>query len=127
MNQIQNKSVYLAAPKRLLNSDLYTRASKFIMEQNPVGLLNARGLFESNDQWFNHYDEYLIACNVIVIVSDNAIVGKGCYTEFQHFKDRDCKAYHYIETGKTKTLIEIKKLQIINDDNWIDYAVIKYN
>jgi hypothetical protein len=127
MWELLDKSVYLAAPKRLLNSDLYSRAAKFIIEQNPIGLLNAHGLFESNGQWFKHYEDYLTACNVMVVVSDNAIVGKGVYTEYHFFKDRDDKIYHYIETGKTKTLIEIKKLHILDADNWIDYAVIKYN
>ncbi len=127
MIDIQNKSVYLAAPKRLLTSDMYSRASKFIMEMKPLGLLNARGLFESNQTWFDNFESVISSCNVMIVVSDNTIVGKGVYTEYQFFKDRRCPVYHYIETGGIKTLIEIKKLLVINENDWIDYAVIKYN
>jgi hypothetical protein len=125
MIEISNKSVYLASPKRLYTRPIYDRAYWYLERMKPIEILQARYAFKDNNDWLNN-KSMLDVFDIMVVVSDNALVGKGVWTEFKQFKDNKKTVYHYCESGGFKTLIEIQKLQIINSNDWIDYAVIKY-
>jgi len=62
----------------------------------------------------------------MIIVSDDMLVGKGVYTEYNYFWYRSCKIYHIIEFGKSFHLIPVKRLRIVDDDDWTNYAKIQY-
>jgi hypothetical protein len=131
MNEINfsDKIVYLAAPKRLLSSDLYDRAFRFMLARSK-GVMNPRWMFANNQDWLNNYEERLEPCNVMVIVSDDGNVGKGVYLEYNYFFSRHCKIYHYDESEFNfeveQSLYEVKRLQIVDDEDWSDYAIIQY-
>jgi hypothetical protein len=135
MNEINfsDKIVYLAAPKRLLSSNMYDRAFRFMLARSK-GVMNPKWMFANNQDWLNNYEQRLEVCNVMVIVSDDKIVGKGVYLEYDYFFSRHCKVYHYVEDEESgddlfeviQSLYEVKRLQIVDDEDWSDYAIIQY-
>jgi hypothetical protein len=116
---------YLAAPKRLFYTPLFQRAYSYASRKT-IGVLDPRGMFKSNQEWLDTFEQKLSICDVMIVVTDNLIVGKGVYLEFQYFIDRYCKVYHYFESGGSVYLIPIKKMEVIDDDDWKDYAAVKY-
>jgi len=134
-NELSTKIVYLAAPKKLLSSDMYDRAFTYLLQRS-AGVINPRWMFSSNEDWKENFAKRLIEakCSAMVIVSDNGIVGKGVYTEHMHFFDSHCPIFHYVEDAHfyegyerpiyDQSLEPIKRLQIIDDDDWVNYAKI---
>jgi len=133
-----DKVVYLAAPKRLLSSDLYDRAFRFMLAQSK-GVMNPQWMFKDNADWLANMDKALSVCDVMVIVTDDNFVGKGVHTEYQHFVNRFCDVYYCIdeeivkdndddneETEYTQELVNVKDLVIENENDWVDYAVVRY-
>jgi len=125
MIDLSKNIAYLAAPKRLFYTPLFERAYSFLTEE-AIGVLDPRGMFKSNQDWLNNFEQKLSICDVMVVISDNEIVGKGVYLEYNYFVDRYCKVYRYVETGGCVYLIPIKRMMIIDNDDWRDYATIKY-
>lgn len=125
MIDLSKNVVYLAAPKRLYESHLFAQAYDFLISRT-AGLLDPRGMYKSNQDWLANYETRLSICDTMVIVSDDNYVGKGVYKEFNYFRDRFCKAYHYFVAGKTVYLMPVTKLKIVDDDDWKDYATIQY-
>jgi hypothetical protein len=117
--------VYLAAPKRLFTSSMFDRAYRYLTKK-AIGVLDPRGMYKSNDEWLRKYEQKLSICDVMVIVSDNEIVGKGVYLEYGYFVDRYCKVYHYLEAGGKILLMPIKRMLVIDNDDWRDYATFEY-
>lgn len=131
--------VYLAAPKRLLSSDLYDRAFRYLLARSR-GVMNPRWMFESNQDWIDNYQSRLMEANVMVIVTDDNLVGKGVYKEYMHFFERHCKIYLYDEEmdcdeefafedekcAIISSLIRVKSLKIVDENDWRDYATVKY-
>src|SRR5215471_20300141 len=101
---LKNNIVYLAAPKRLFDSEIFDRAYRYAQSQCSA-VLDPRGVFRSNDEWKDNFERVLEICDVMVIVSDDGMVGKGVYEEYRYFRRRFCKIFHYTETGKNKYLI----------------------
>lgn len=133
-SNLKQKVVYLAAPKQLLSSDEYDRAFTFLLFQSK-GVVNPRWMFSSNQDWLENYEERLKIADAMVIVSNRGMVGKGVYLEYNYFRDRFCKVYHYIEREDEryteislrydKSLEEIKRIEIVDDEDWVNYALIK--
>jgi hypothetical protein len=131
-----DKVVYLAAPKRLLSSDLYDRAFRFMLAQSE-GVMNPQWMFKDNADWLANMEKSLSVCDVMVIVTDDNFVGKGVFVEYRHFLLRGCDIYYYIESDfcvdsdgeeiePTQELVEVIALVIENKNDWVDYAVIRY-
>lgn len=125
MIDLSKNVVYLAAPKRLYDSHLFANAYAYLMPKC-AALLDPRGMYKSNQEWLANYETRLSIADTMVIVSDDMYVGKGVYIEFNYFRDRYCKAYHYFIAGKTPYLMEVKALKIVDNDDWRDYATILY-
>ncbi|HEY7161331.1 MAG TPA: hypothetical protein VH815_08725 [Acidobacteriota bacterium] len=127
MNRIDlsKNVVYLAAPKRLFYTPLFDRAYRYLTKK-AIGVLDPRGMYKSNQEWLATFEQKLSICDVMVVVSDNEIVGKGVYLEYNYFDDRYCKVYHYVETGGSVYLIPIKRMMVIDNDDWRDYATFEY-
>jgi hypothetical protein len=134
-----DKTVYLAAPKRLLSSDLYDRAFRFLLAQSK-GVMNPQWMFKDNADWLANMDKALSVCDVMVIVTDDNFVGKGVFVEYQHFVNRFCDVYYYVEdeefvdenydgdycTKLNQELVTVKHLVIEDENNWKDYATVKH-
>ena len=125
MIDLSKNVVYLAAPKRLFESHLFAQAYQYLLPKT-AGLLDPRGMYKSNQDWLENHEASLSICDTMVIVSDDMLVGKGVYKEFNYFRDRFCKTYHYFIAGMTPYLVEVKSLKIVDDDDWRDYATIQY-
>lgn len=130
MIDLSKNVVYLAAPKRLYESHLFAQAYSYLITKT-AAVLDPRGMYKSNQEWLDNYETRLSICDTMIIVSDDMLVGKGVYKEFNYFRDRYCKAYHYwhphlFGNGNTPALMEIKLLKIIDNDDWRDYATIQY-
>jgi len=138
MIDLSQKIVYLAAPKRLLISDSYDRAFTYLL-QRCAGVINPLWMFSSNEDWKENFEARLVEAkaSAMVIVSDNGIVGKGVYTEHLFFFESHCPIFHYIEneefidenwdsivTTFNQYLEPVKRLQIIDPDDWKEYAKI---
>ncbi len=135
--KLNDKVVYLAAPKRLLSSDLYDRAFRFMLAQSK-GVMNPAWMFKDNADWLANMEKALSACDVMVIVSDDNFVGKGVYVEYKHFVKRFCDVYICVdeeivkdydddeETEYTQELVTVQHLIIDDENNWKDYAVVRY-
>jgi hypothetical protein len=136
MIDLSKKIVYLAAPKKLLSSDEYDRAFTYLL-QRCAGVINPRWMFANNEDWKENLISRLIQskASAMVIVSDNGIVGKGVYTEHLFFFESHCPIFHYVENPQivegyerpfyNPELEKVKSLQIIDPDNWKEYAKIK--
>jgi hypothetical protein len=122
---LSEKVAYLAAPKRLFHTPLFDRAYSYLTKK-AIGVLDPRGMYKSNAEWLRMYEQKLSICDVMVVVSDNQIVGKGVYLEYNYFVDRYCKVFHYVETGGSVYLIPIKRMMVIDNDDWRDYATFEY-
>jgi hypothetical protein len=132
-----DKVVYLAAPKRLLSSDLYDRAFRFMLARSK-GVMNPAWMFKDNNDWLANMGKALSACDVMVIVTDDNFVGKGVHTEYCHFVKRLCDVYICVdeeivkdydddeEIEYTQELVKVKDLVIENENDWTDYAVVRY-
>lgn len=125
MIDLSKNVVYLAAPKRLYDSHLFANAYAYLMPKT-AALLDPRGMYKSNAEWLANYETRLSICDTMVIVSEDFMVGKGVYTEFNYFRDRFCKTYHYFIAGSKPYLMEVKSIKITDDDDWVNYAVIQY-
>lgn len=127
MIDLSKKVVYLAAPKRLYDSHLFAQAFGYLLPRCH-SLLNPRGMYKSNQDWLDNYETRLSIADTMIIVSDDMLVGKGVYKEFNYFKDRFCKAYHIFKSHSSSQfyLMEVKKLKIVDDDDWSNYATIQY-
>lgn len=125
MIDLSKNVVYLAAPKRLYESHLFANAYSYLMPKC-AALLDPRGMYKSNQEWLENYETRLSIADTMIIVSDDMLVGKGVYLEFNYFRDRFCKSYHYFIAGKTPYLMEVKALKIVDNDDWRDYATIQY-
>lgn len=142
MNEIDftGKTVYLAAPKRILSTDLYDRAFRYFLARSK-GVMNPRWMFENNQDWLDNFETKLRDADVMVIVTDDNFVGKGVYLEYNYFFSRHCKIYYYLEeefshydddenpyTGENfhQSVVAVKRLEIDDDENWKDYAVVRY-
>lgn len=125
MINLHQNVVYLAAPKRLYDSHLFAQAYEFLLTRT-AGLLDPRGMYKSNQDWLANYETRLSICDTMIIVSDDCLVGKGVYTEFNYFRDRFCKVYHLFRPQSLIYLMEVKTLKIVDDDDWRDYATICY-
>ena len=138
MIDLSQKIVYLAAPKYLLSSDQYDRAFTYLL-QRCKGVINPRWMFSSNQDWLENLSNRLLEskANAMVIVSDEGIVGKGVYTEHLIFFNSHCPILHYIEdeqfieeydtdveTKWYQDLIPVRRLRIIDEDDWVNYAKI---
>ena len=131
-----DKVVYLAAPKRLLSSDLYDRAFRFMLAQSK-GVMNPLWMFRDNNDWLANMDKALSACDVMVIVTNDNFVGKGVFVEYRHFLLRGSEIYYCVESDflvdsdgeeiePTQELVKVRDLVIENENNWVDYAVVRY-
>ena len=127
MIDLSKKVVYLAAPKRLFDSYLFAQAYQYLLLKT-ASLLDSRGMYTSNQDWLENFETRLSICDTMIIVSDDMLVGKGVYKEFNYFRNRFCKAYHIFPSQPTTNfyLMEIKSLKIVDDDDWRDYATIQY-
>ena len=133
---LSQKIVYLAAPKPQLSSDMYSRAFTFLLAQSK-GVINPQWMFSDNQDWRNNYQTRLLeaGANAMVIVSDNKIVGRGVYDEYSFFVYRFCSVYYYDETEEyfenyerpiySQMLLPVIRLEIIDEDDWKEYARIK--
>lgn len=124
-HKVEDNIVYLAAPKRLFTNVLYNKAEKYICSLKPFAVMRASKLFTSNEQWLKTYKNHIANCEVMVIVTDNGIVGKGVYLEYSEFRKHHKLILWYVERGKTKSLLVVRMLEVLNEDNWIDYAKIR--
>lgn len=125
MIDLSKNVVYLAAPKRLYQSHLFAQAYQYLLPKT-AGLLDPRGMYKSNAEWLANYETRLSIADTMVIVSDDMLVGKGVYKEFSYFKDRFCKAYHIFQLQFMFYLIEVKRIKIVDDDDWSNYAKIQH-
>ena len=133
------KTVYLAAPKRILSTDLYDRAFRYFLARSK-GVMNPRWMFENNQDWLDNFERRLREADVMVIVTDDNFVGKGVYLEYNYFFSRHCKIYFFkedeefvlneenreLEVEYIHEIVPVKRLEIDDDENWKDYAVVKY-
>jgi hypothetical protein len=94
-------------------------------------------MFRDNNDWLANMDKALSACDVMVIVTDDNFVGKGVFVEYRHFLLRGCEIYYCVESDflvdsdgeeiePTQELVKVKDLIIENENNWVDYAVVRY-
>ena len=126
MIDLREKVVYLAAPKRLFDSDLYQEAKRYL-SQRCKSLYDPRGKYKSNQEWLENYETDLLECDVMVIVSDDDFIGKGVYSEYVFMLSRYCKCYYYDDVGDdTMRLVPIKRIEISDENDWRDYAFIVY-
>lgn len=125
MIDLSKKVVYLAAPKRLYESHLFANAYAYLMPKT-AALLDPRGMYKSNKEWLENYETRLAIADTMIIVSDDMFVGKGVYIEYNYFWRRNCKVYHILQYAKPYTLIPVKRIKIIDDDDWSNYAKIRY-
>ena len=127
MIDLSKNVVYLAAPKRLYGSHLFAQAHQYLLPKT-AGLLDPRGMYKTNQDWLENYETRLSICDTMIIVSDDMLVGKGVYKEFNYFRDRFCKTYHVFKSHQSSQfyLMEVKSLKIVDDDDWRDYATIQY-
>ena len=125
MINLSKNVVYLAAPKRLYDSHLFAQAFGYLLPRCH-SLLNPRGMYKSNQDWLDNYETRLSIADTMVIVSDDLMVGKGVYTEYNYFWRRNCKVYHLLQYAKPYDLIPVKRIKIIDDDDWSNYATIQY-
>ena len=125
MIDLSKNVVYLAAPKRLYDSHLFAQSYQYLLTKT-AGLLDPRGMYKSNQDWLENFETRLSICDTMIIVSDDMLVGKGVYKEFNYFRDRFCKTYHIFKPQTMFYLMEIKSLKIVDDDDWRDYATIQY-
>jgi hypothetical protein len=125
MINLHQNVVYLAAPKRLYQSHLFQQAYEYLLPKC-ISVVDPRGMYKSNQDWLANYETRLEICDTMIIVSDDMLVGKGVYTEYNYFWRRNCKVYHIIEFGKSFHLIPVKRLKIVDDDDWTNYAKIQY-
>ncbi len=136
MIDLSKKIVYLAAPKQMLSSDKYDRAFTFLLSRC-VGVINPRWMFSSNQDWLENFGKRMIeakASAMVIVSDDNDIVGKGVYTEHLMFFESHCPILHYVEDEDEDyiephlryegRLEDVKRLQIINSDDWVNYAKI---
>lgn len=122
---LTNKNVYISAPKRLFDSSLYERACEYVRKHNIHSYIDPKGMFESNHAWAQAFPDYLVYCDTMIVISDDYIVGKGVFDEYQYFHTCGLlPAYYYSESGAYRSLIEILGLQVINEDDWKNYAMI---
>lgn len=125
MIDLSKNVVYLAAPKRLYQSHLFAQAYQYLLPKT-AGLLDPRGMYKSNQDWLDNYETRLSICDTMIIVSDDMLVGKGVYTEYNYFWRRNCKVYHILQYAKPFDLILVKRIKIVDDDDWSNYATIQY-
>ena len=141
MNEIDftGKTVYLAAPKRILSTDLYDRAFRYFLARSK-GVMNPRWMFENNQDWLDNFERRLQEADVMVIVTNDNFVGKGVYLEYNYFFSRHCKIYFFkedeefvvneenreLEVEYIHEIVPVKRLEIDDDENWQDYAVVRY-
>lgn len=140
MNEIHftGKIVYLAAPKRILSTDLYDRAFQYLLARSK-GVINPKWMFENNQDWLDNFERRLREADVMVIVTDDNFVGKGVYLEYNYFFSRHRKIYFFKEDSEfvvndddelevvyTHEIVPVKRLEIDDDENWKDYAVVRY-
>ena len=129
------KIVYLAAPKRILSTNLYDRAFRYFLARSK-GVINPRWMFENNQDWLDNFETKLRDGDVMVIVTDDNFVGKGVYLEYNYFFSRHCPVYYYIEdeflnddSDDFETVVDVvavTRLEIADDNDWKDYAIVKY-
>lgn len=125
MIDLSKNVVYLAAPKRLYESHLFANAYAYLMPKC-AALLDPRGMYKSNQDWLDNYETRLSICDTMIIVSDDMLVGKGVYTEYNYFWRRNCKVYHIFQPQSMFYLMEVKRIKIVDDDDWSNYATIQY-
>lgn len=125
MIDLSKNVVYLAAPKRLYQSHLFAQAYQYLLPKT-AGLLDPRGMYKSNQDWLDNYETRLSVCDTMIIVSDDMLVGKGVYTEYNYFWRRNCKVYHIFQPQSMFYLMEVKRIKIVDDDDWSNYATIQY-
>lgn len=139
MIDLSQKIVYLAAPKQMLSSDKYDRAFTFLLSRC-AGVINPRWMFGNNEDWKENFGKRMIeakASAMVIVSDDNDIVGKGVYTEHLMFFESHCPILHYNEDVDedgdydfdsqrytNKRLEKVKSLQIIDSDDWVNYAKI---
>ena len=119
------KTVYLAAPKRILRTDLYDKAFRYMLAR-AKGVMNPLWMFNSNADWQENYQEALKVCDIMVIVSDDDLVGKGVFLEYNEFFHRHCKIYFYLDEDGYEELCEVIRLKVIDDNDWKNYAYVEY-
>ena len=125
MIDLSKKVIYLAAPKRLYDSHLFASAYQYLLPKS-AAILDPRGMYKSNQEWLENYETRLEIADTMIIVSDDMLVGKGVYTEYNYFWRRNCKVYHILQYTKLYDLIPVKRIKIIDDDDWLNYAMIQY-
>jgi hypothetical protein len=125
MIDLSKNVVYLAAPKRLYQSHLFANAYAYLMPKT-AALLDPRGMYKSNAEWLANYETRLSIADTMVIVSDDLMVGKGVYTEYNYFWRRNCKVYHLLQYTNVYQLVAVKRIKVIDDDDWSNYATIQY-
>lgn len=125
MIDLSKNVIYLAAPKRLYTSHLFASAYQYLLPKS-AAILDPRGMYKSNAEWLENYETCLSIADTMIIVSDDMLVGKGVYTEYNYFRDRYCKVYHIFQPQSMFYLMEVKALKIVDNDEWKDYATIQY-
>lgn len=126
-NPLQNKIVYIGAPKRMFDNPLLDTAYDYLFSLTQ-DIVDPRNMFASNQEWMEAFPDYLATCDAMVIVTNDYMVGKGVYLESQHFKDTKRPVYLFASFGKPRKyqLRKVSSLSIINDNDWTNYAIVRY-
>ena len=124
-NKIENKNVYLSSPKLLYHDPIFDRACKYIRSQNPHLFVEPSNMFATNAEWRDAFPGYLMGFDVCVIVAqEDYMVGRGVFLEWTYFRDAEKKVYYFSDNNKLAKLVPVKDIQVIDDDDWIEYAQV---
>jgi hypothetical protein len=123
-NVLRDKVVYLAIPKRLYNDAIVTRAHQYIKTLKPLAIIDPRGMFTDNAEWMENFPKYLKPVSAVVVITDNRFIGKGVYEEVWYCMRQNVPIYHYVEIIDQQSVRPVTAMNIVNWNNWIDYAQI---
>lgn len=126
---IHDCNVYVAVPKRLYESEILSRALRYIHSLKPLTIDDPRGMFKDNVEWEAAFPTYLRQYNAIVVVTDNALVGRGVYVEERDFQFRHLPRFAYVELEceGIPSLLPIRSMRIVNPNKWTNYAKVHYD
>jgi hypothetical protein len=122
---IENKTVYVAAPKRLFKSSFYFNAIKYLELHHPKELLLSHRLYTSNRDWLKMYVHTVAICDAMVIVTNDFLVGRGVYLEWEVMKKKKGEIFLVNHRGGY-SLTPVVDLMVVDAQNYFDYAEVIY-
>lgn len=119
---LRDASVYLMCPVPLFATAAYD-GLYFATRQCTETISSPRSLFEDSRDWLHRFPHDLPTMTAAVLVaSQSAIVGRGCYVEWEYFSSHSMPVYLY----HTGMLTPVQTMTIVGRGrDWTDYARVE--